>query len=191
MHVRTVSRRFRDVRVDVAGRELLAEDKINLGPNDAAVVAYTTTELVEWILTEVFGSGTVAAGDSAAAAVLATKPWWPYVGVDESYISAIETELNSHDCRLLDLWGGLEWFVSTRSTTSTFASPVVKLGTYTTDDTHTLPDDVDPPIIIDIEDTVSRDGDWLTPSWCAAKHAPRSTRPPGSTGRCSRSTPAE
>lgn len=159
MHIRSTTRTITGVRIDLDGRELLADDKLNIGANPVAAIAYTTTELIEWLLGQVFGTGTIT-GHGAAVGVLAQKPWWPFVNVNDSYLSTIETELNSHDCRLLDLWG-TGWHVIERATPPSYtgAPTVVKLGTFTTDAAHTLPVDVD-PIVIDLEDTLSRDGEW-------------------------------
>lgn len=162
MHVRTASRTLRGVRVEVFGRELLVEDKIHLSPVDVLFLVPTTTHLVESLLSEVFGvPQEIVAGDDEAARVLAEMPIsGPEVNVSGSYLSTVETDLNSRNCRLLDLWG-LAWFITSRESPPHFtdAPSVVKLGTYTTEDLHTLPDDVD-PIVIEVEDTVTRDGEW-------------------------------
>lgn len=156
MHVRSLQRTLDGVTLALAGGESLADDKLNLGPKPDGTIAPTTAVLVEWALQKVTGTAvTVTAADAHAAEVLAGKPWQPYIEVGESFAGMLETELNSQDCRLLDLWG-LGWVVATRGTPPTYtgAPTVVKVSSH-----EDVPADVD-PIILDLAETISRDGDW-------------------------------
>lgn len=156
MHVRTVQRTLSGVTITLSGAEALLDDKLNLGPNEDGVITPTTRGLVEWALSSTLGGAPdVTATDATATAVLTAKPWRPYIGVGESFMSILEAELNSLGCRLFDLWG-LQWVVATRDAPPTYATApaLVKVSSH-----EDVPADVD-PIILDLTETISRDGDW-------------------------------
>lgn len=165
MHVRTLQRTLDSVTVTVSGGETLADDKLNLGPHEDGTVAATTGQLVNWALERVTGTtnpavaadapARITPADDHAAEVLASKPWHPYVGVGESFAAMLETELSSQDCRLLDAWG-LGWYVCTRSTPPTYmgAPTTVRLSSH-----EDVPAGVH-PIIVDMSETITREGDW-------------------------------
>lgn len=172
MHVRSISRTLQSVTLTLHGAENLVDDKLCLLPLDGPGPSATKRTLINWILELIMSRarpGTefpdrVIAADEHAAAVLDDRhAGWAItqmVKFGESYLAAIETELNSHDVRLVDAWG-LAWYVASRGIPPTYADApdIVKLSTFTSDDTHTLPDDVD-PIVTGLEQTVSRDGQW-------------------------------
>lgn len=158
MYVRGIRRRLDSVTVDVDGGETMMLDRINLSSMTiAAHPVYTGEDLADWVLAEVFGGGTVTAADAMAAAYLARKPDRVELGSGDNYFRLTESDMSSHGVRLLDLWG-LGWYVADRDRPPTFpgAQTVAKLASYADE---TLPADVD-PIITELEEYVTRDGDW-------------------------------
>lgn len=167
MHIRTVTRTLESVTLTLHGAETLLSDKLCMFRLDGPVVA-TNRLLVDWILELVIARSRpgaefparIVAADTHAESILNRRAWEAVIRFGSSYLQAIETELNSYGVRLIDAWG-LTWYAASRGLPPTYdnAPTVVKLGTYTTDATHTLADDVDPSIT-ELEQTVSRDGQW-------------------------------
>ncbi|MFJ4999904.1 hypothetical protein ACIP5T_17260 [Microbacterium sp. NPDC088619] len=158
MFVRGIRRRLESVTVDVEGGETMILDRINLTSKTiAAHPVYTGADLANWTLDEVFGNGTVTAADAAATAYLARKPDRVELASGDNYFRLTESDMSSHGVRLLDLWG-LGWYVADRDHPPTFpgAQATAKLASFADE---TLPVDVD-PIIIDLEEAITRDGDW-------------------------------
>lgn len=173
MHVRSLTRTIDTVILTLHTAESLLDDKLCMYPIDGPGTNATNRVLLDWIIQYVIGRTrptgappqVVTAADEHAQDVLDTGHGWHNSGnslirFGESYLEAVETELNSLDVRLVDAWG-LGWYAATRGIPPTYddAPTIVKLGAYTTDATHTLPEDVD-PIVTGLEQTVARDGDW-------------------------------
>src|SRR5690606_21580056 len=157
------------VTLNLNGGESLIDDKLCILPIDGPSVNASSRQLLDWVLELIIGRtrpgrelpARVIAADDHAAKILDvgygyTNPGNAMINHGDSYLRAVETERNSYDVRLVDAWG-LGWYAATRGLPPTYddAPTVVKLGTYTTDDAHTLPDDVD-PIVTSLEQTVSR-----------------------------------
>lgn len=158
MFVRSLRRRLDSVTLEVDGGETMILDRINLTSKTiAAHPVYTGADLANWTLAEVFGHGSVSAADDAATAYLARKPDRVELASGDNYYRLTESDMSSHGVRLLDLWG-LGWYVADRDHPPTFpgAETTAKLASFAGD---SLPADVD-PIITDLEEVVTRDGDW-------------------------------
>jgi hypothetical protein len=173
MHVRTITRTLESVTLTLHAAESLLDDKLCILPSDGPGRNVSSRGLLDWVLELVIGRtrprteipSRVRAADDHAAEILDLDYGWgnpanTTIAHGQSYLRAVETELGSYDVRLIDAWG-LGWYAATRGVPPTYegAPTVVKLGTYTTDNASVLPDDVD-PIVIELEQTVSRDGDW-------------------------------
>lgn len=173
MHVRDITRTLDNVTLTLHSAESLVDDKMCLLKSDGPSPNAPLRTMINWVLELTIGRRRpgrdiperVIAADEHAQTVIDTGHGWFNRGdsriyFGDSYLRRVETELNSHNVRLVDLWG-LGWYAATRGLPPTYegAPAVVKLGTYTTDSRNTLPEDVD-PIIFDLQQTVNRAGDW-------------------------------
>lgn len=149
MYVRTATRDYidRTTTLILAGGESYLEDKKRNAAAPIDTGATAVSSLVLWSLVDVFAGAITSFAPILAATDLPAgdrRKMFP----KESHFELLKPELDAIGCRLYDYWGR-QWRATLRST----VSGTLKLATY-----EGVPDT--DPIVYELIETLSRDGDW-------------------------------
>lgn len=161
LHTRTARRGLVSgtATVELATADAILDDRRRIATDDRDTGATTVYQLVTWTLLDVFGSYNLGTSDTTPADTpLVSDPERSLMKAGETFNELIEPELQAIDFRLFNYWGR-GWNLNPRDTPPMWPGVQrhVTLSTYSHADG--APEFAD-PIVFDIEETVSRDGDY-------------------------------
>lgn len=144
------------VTVTAAGAESMLEDRIRLATGTIDTGATTVLGLVEWALQDTFGYS-ITTADPLASSTSIPAGDRRLMLPGENFNDLIETELQAISYRLYDHWGHVSAVFDREHTPATGENLNVVLATHT--HAEGAPAHAD-PIVYEIEETMSRDGDF-------------------------------
>lgn len=151
LHVRTATRNWKDgqIVIQLAGGEARLDDERRVAATTVNTGATTVDGLCSYALLAVFG-GAATRYDLAVMSEAIPAGDRRLMLQGETYAELIQPELDAIGARLIDVWGR-GWCGFVRSVTY---GPQLRLATHRANDTTY------DPIVVDIAEVISRDGDW-------------------------------